>query len=375
MVVTILECRTKKELKQFEAIPELIHQTEPFFVPPFPGSIVKIFDAKSPFQKHGKLFPFVAYRDGKPVGRICATVNRSHNEYWKDKVGFFGFFDCIDDSEVARALFKAARQKLSEEGFESARGPYNPTVNDECGLLVSGFESTPFVMMPFNPPYYMKLYEAVGLSPVRDLYSYYLPSSGPVPERIQKIVKRVKRNTGITIRNIDLKNLKREIPILVTVYNQTLDRNWGFVPITIEELEFAAKDLKAILDPNMVLVAEKDGKPVGFSLTIPNINELLWKARSRKGLLRILKVIWLMQTAPPKEVRLAVLGIAPEFRNRGIAPLFYYESLTRAKNVYLGGELSWIEESNTEMIKAITLLGGQKTKTYRIFERPLEGNL
>ncbi len=255
-----------------------------------------------------------------------------------------------------------------------ARGPYNPTVNDECGLLVEGFEATPMVRMPYNPSYYLKLYEAVGLKQVRDLYAFYLSSAGDAPARIAKIVERVKRNTGIQIRNIDLKRLKQEIPILTEIYNQTLDRNWGFVPITNEDLEFAAEDLKAILDPNMVLIAEKDGKPVGFSLCIPNINELMWKAKSAKGILRILKFVWLLKTTHPKEARLAVLGVAPQYRNKGIAPVFYYESLNRAKGKLVGGELSWIEETNVEMAKAITLMGGQKYKTYRIFESGVGGS-
>jgi hypothetical protein len=317
------------------------------------------------------LFPLIAYRDGQPVGRICATINRSHNEYYKDKTGFFGFFDCINDVEVARALFAAAGKKLKDEGMETVRGPYNPTVNEDCGLLVEGFEAAPMVMMPYNPPYYLDLYEAVGLKRARDLYAFYLSSAGPAPERISKIVARVKKNTGISIRNLDLKHLKDEIPILTKLYNQTLDRNWGFVPVKNEDLEFSAQDLKAILDPNMVLIAEKDGQPVGFSLTIPNINELLWKVRSSKGLMRILKFVWLMKTSHPREARLAVLGVAPEFRNKGIAPVFYYESLQRGRKNYVGGELSWIEESNLEMTKAIGLMGGQKYKTYRIFEREI----
>jgi hypothetical protein len=355
-------------------VPEAIHSKEPFFVPPFPGSIIKIFKGNSPFQQHGKLFPLIAYRDGKPVGRICATVNRAHNDHYKDKTGFFGFFDCIDDVEVARALVDAARTKLRGEGLEVMRGPYNPTINEESGLLVEGFEATPFVMMPFNPPYYMKLYEAVGMTPARDLHAFYIKAEQAVPERIGKIVERVKRTTGITVRNLDVKRLKDEIPILTELYNQTLDRNWGFVPITNADLEFAASDLKAILDPNMVLIAEKDGKPVGFSLTIPNINEFLWKARNKKGLLRILKFVWLMKTNHPKEARLAVLGVAPQFRNKGIAPVFYYETLVRGRRSYVGGELSWVEDTNTEMAKAITIMGAQKYKTYRIYEKALGGN-
>ena len=172
-----------------------------------------------------------------------------------------------------------------------------------------------------------------------------------------------------------LKNLEQELATVHRLYNQTLDRNWGFVPITLEDLEFAAADLKSILRPEMAMIAEKDGEPVGFSLAFPNINEFMWRARSSKGLMRILKFLWLLKTSNPKEARLAILGVHPDYRNKGIAPVFYYESLTRASHVYDGGEMSWVEESNEEMSKAIRLLGAKRYKTYRIYEKPLEATV
>lgn len=372
-MVTISCCQTKKQLKLFERIPELIHENDPYFVPPFSGSITKMFSPKAPFLRcHGELFPLIAHKDGKPVGRIAAIVNRSHNEYYKDKIGFFGFFDSIDDIEVARALLTAAREKLQEKGLEILRGPYSPTVNDECGLLVEGFESIPFVLMPYNPPYYITLYEQLKLQPVRDLYAFYMSSADQAPERIQKIVNRVKRSSGLSLRSINMKKLDSELRILERLYNQTLVRNWGFVPVKYEDLEFTAQDLKEIADPNLLLIAEKNGQAVGFSLVLPNINEFLWKARKSKGLVRFLKIAWAIKTKRPKEARLAILGVQPEFRNSGIAALFYFETLNRARGKkFIGGEMSWVEESNKDIIHAITVMGGKKYKSYRIFEQPL----
>ena len=337
-------------------------------MPPFPGSITKIFKSDSPYQKHGALLPFVAYRKGEPVGRIAAVVNRAHNDYYKDKTGFFGFFDSVDDKEVANALFDAARKALREYGLETVRGPYNPTVNDECGLLVEGFDSAPMVMMPYNPSYYLPLYESLGLKGVRDLYAFYLSADTEAPQRIMKIVERVKRTTGLKLRHIDLKHLDDELKIIHRLYNQTLDRNWGFVPITLEDLRFAAGDLKAIIDPEMVLIAEKDGVPAGFSMCIPNVNEIMAKTRGNSAVVRVLKFLWHLKTRHPKEARLAVLGVAPEFRGKGVAALFYAETLLTGRRKYIGGEMSWVEESNDEIIKGITLMGGQKYKSYRIFE-------
>ena len=371
-MVTISSCPDKKSLQMFERIPEKIHYQNPNFIPPFPGSVRKLFSPKSAFLKHGELFPFIAFRDAEPVGRICAVINRAHNDYHKDKVAFFGFFDCIDDIKVAGALYEKARETLSNRGFDVIRGPYNPSQNDECGLLVDGFDSPPMVMMTFNPAYYLDLYDKLGLVKARDLYAFYMSSELESPERMAKIVARVRKSSGFTIRSIDMKNLKEELKIFHKLYNLTLDRNWGFVPIEYEDLVFGADDLKAIADPNMVLIAEKNGEPVGFSVTVPNVNELMAMTRKHKSsAMRAIKFLWLLKTHQPKEARLFILGVHPEHRNTGIAALFYHETLTRAKNKYIGGEMSWVEESNHEITKGITFMGGKKYKTYRIYEQSL----
>lgn len=350
----------------------MLHQHDPYFVPPFPGSVVKLVDDRAVFKKlHGEIDCYIAFRDGKAVGRIAAIVNRSHNKHHNDKVGFFGFFDFINDKEVAETLLDTAIARLMKSGLEVARGPYSPTINDECGLLVDGFESSPFVLMTFNPPYYLTIYDQLGLKRARDLHAFYISAGEQSPELIEKVVKRAKRNSGLNLRPIDLKKLDRELPILQKLYNETLDRNWGYVPITYEDLECTAKDLKDIADPNMILIAEKEGLPVGFSLVLPNINEFLWKARNVKGIFRFLKVAWLIKTSSPKEARLTILGVHPQYRNSGIAALFYHETLARGKKKFIGGELSWIDEDNKEIMHAITVMGGKKYKSYRIFERVL----
>lgn len=362
-MVTIFQVKSKKDLKQFERVPELLHRNDLYFVPPFPGSICKIFSEKSPFHHHGELLPFIALKDGKPAGRIAAVVNRSHNKYYGDKTGFFGFFDFIDDIEVARALVDRAKQELKLRGCETIRGPYGPTSNDECGLLTEGFDTIPMVMMPYNPSYYLGIYEKLGFEPIRDLYAYYMTSQVSAPEKVKRICERVKKRSGVTLRNINLKKIDDELRIIQKLYNETLNRNWGFVPVQYEDLQYAASDLKAIINPELVMIGEKDGEPMGFSMVIPNINEFMWKAKTSKGLARILKFVWLMKTKKPKEVRLAILGVRPEYQASGIAAVFYYETLMRGKNSYIGGELSWIEANNEPMIRSIDLMGGKNTRT------------
>ncbi len=313
--------------------------------------------------------PFIAYQDGVPVGRIAAVINQAHNDYYKDNLGFFGFFDFVEDLEVAKALLFTAEKALAEQGFSRMRGPYNPTVNDEVGLLVDGFDRIPMVMMPYNPSYYSSIYEKLGLQRARELFAFHITGDQQAPGRILKICERVKKSTGLTLRRLNLAKLDDEIKIIHQLYNQTLDRNWGFVPITLEDLQYAAKDLKAILDPSIVLIAEKDGKPAGFSLCIPNINEFMWKARKWPGPLRPAKFLWDLMTRRPQDARLAVLGVAPEFRGKGVAALFYAETLLTGGKRYRAGELSWVEESNEEIIKGITVMGGEKYKTYRLYEK------
>lgn len=370
-MISIKKVQTKADYKLFEKIAEKIHGEDPYFVPPFPGSVVKLVVAQSPFSRHGDVVCFTAWRDGQPVGRIAAIENRSHNAYHKDRVGFFGFFDFINDVEVARKLYQAAREELQRRGLQSIRGPYNPSINDECGLLTEGFEACPMVLMPYNPSYYVDLYEKVGLVPARDLHAYYISGSQEAPERILKIVERVKRTTGLSLRPLSLKHLDRDLRIIHSLYNETLNRNWGFVPISLEELQEAAKELKVIVDPELVMIAEKAGEPAGFSLVIPNINEFLWRGKSSPVWLRVLKFVWWLKTSRPKEARLTVLGVKPQYRNKGIGALFYAETLLKGGQKFVGGELSWVEANNDEIINGISTMGAKRYKNYRIYETPL----
>jgi ribosomal protein S18 acetylase RimI-like enzyme len=313
----------------------------------------------------------VAYRDGKPVGRIAAIENRAHNQYYKDKVGFFGFFDVIDDIAVAEALVTAAEEELKRRGLTSMRGPYNPTVNDECGLLVEGFEAAPMIMMPYNPPYYLELYGKVGLKGVRDLHAYYISNQVQIPEKLARVVDRFNKTGKVNIRPIQMKKLNEDLKIIHELYNATLKRNWGFIPLALQDLEFAANDLKAFVEPEHVLIAEKDGEPIGFSMLLPNINEIMWKVKKSSTLGKIIKFVWNLKMNPPKEGRLAVLGVKPEFQASGVAPVFYLDAIRRGGKRFLGAECSWVEESNVSMMRSLELIGAKRYKNYRIFEKPL----
>ncbi len=367
-----MPCKSKSDRKLFENIPELLHAKEPHFTPPFPGSVVKLIEPTGAFCKqHGSIIPLIAFRNGKPVGRIAAIINRSHNNYNKDLVGFFGFFDCINDPAVAKALIDTAAKILREEGMKVMRGPYNPSINDDCGVLTEGFHAPTFVSMPWNPSYYATLYHQVGLEPVRTLYAWMIPLQKETPDRVNKIVTRLKRRNNVSIRSIDMKNLKKEMEIIHRLYNRTLDRNWGFYPMSLDDLLHAADDLKAIADPSLILFAHTNSRDVAFSLSLPNVNELFHAARGRKGLLRFLEMALRIQFQRPKDARLCVLGVDPEYRDKGLSALLFYEAYVRTKARYERSEVSWVEANNTEILEGAELMNGYRDRTYQIFEKQL----
>jgi GNAT superfamily N-acetyltransferase len=370
-MVTITEVRSKADWKTFERVPEGIHAADRFYVPPLPGATIKLLSPRGAFARHGDAVGFLAWRAGQAVGRIAAIENRAHNAYYQDHTGFFGFFDFVDDPHVSTELFTAAAKELAGRGLTTARGPYSPTVNDECGLLVDGFDAPPMIAMTYNPPYYLDHYERLGLVGRRDLHAYYITHTQLTPPRMQKIVDRVQRSTGITIRALDQRRLDRDLHAIHALYNETLCCNWGFLPLSLEEFQQAASEFKAVVDPELILFAEKAGEIVGFSMVLPNINEFLSQLRRTPRWLRAIKLAWQIKTRRPKEVRLAALGIKPEFRHKGLGALFYAETLRKGARKFLGGELSWVDAQNAAIIQGITLMGAKRYKSYRIFERAL----
>ena len=322
-------------------------------------------------QKHGEITPLIAYRDGKPVGRIAAIVNCSHNNYNGDSVGFFGFFDSINDPSVSNALVDAAAGILKSKGLTAMRGPYNPSINDDCGILVEGCERPTFVSMPWNPAYYAALAKSAGLESVRTLYAWDVPLHIEMPERVKKIVDRIEKRQKASIRSIDMKNIKKEMEIIHRLYNQCLDRNWGFYPIALEDLLHAADDLKAIADPNLIFFVCMDGREVGFSLALPNVNEVFHASRKRKGILRFLEMALRLQFQKIKGDRLCVLGVEPAYRDKGLSAYLFFESFRAASPKYAVSEVSWVEANNEDILEGAKLMGGHRSRTYEIFEKSL----
>lgn len=316
--------------------------------------------------------PFLALRDGQPVGRIAAIRNRLHNDHHRDATGFFGFFDFAGD-EVADALFAAACDWLRERGLTSARGPYSPSINDTCGLLTEGFETPPCVFMPWNPPRYVDTFRRLGLEEIRQLYAFDMDMTVPPNPAMVRLAERAQKKSGLTTRPFKTNELEKELRILQRLYNVTLDRNWGYVPVQWEELEHSAQGLKTIADDRMLYFVMHEGREVGYSISLPDINEFLRRTLPwPRGWLRLVPMLWMLKTRRPRRARHLILGIEPEYRQRsGIAPLLYFETFRRVALGYPVAEVSWVEANNEQIVRGIEMLGGTRSKVYSIWERPL----
>jgi len=370
-MISISPCHSPADRKLFERIPELLHGQDPSFVPPFPGSVVKHLKPDSLFNRQdGSITAFIARRDGAPVGRIAAIRNRSHNQHWNDRVGFFGFFSCEDDEETAQLLLAQAAKTLEKLNCDTMRGPYNPSINEECGVLVEGHDGPPSISMPWNPSYYADLIQSASLEVTRTMYAYHLPLHIGIPPTVKRIADRVKNRTkNLTIRSFDMKRLDEELRLAHRLYNVTLDRNWGFVPISLDDLLASADDLKAFADPDFLVFAEVDGEAIGFMLTLPNFNEILIRTRGVPHFLRLPYILWLMKTQRIRTVRQVVLGVAPEHRDHGLVALLCHDMVLRTQKTADSAELSWIESNNTQVIKLIGLMGATQSRTYAIYEK------
>jgi hypothetical protein len=279
--VTVTPVRSSADKTAFIRMAYSIYQGDPNWVPPLEMERNDFLDPKkNPFFEFGEVELFLARRGGQVVGRIAAVKDPHYNEFHGTNEGFFGLFECIQDAGVARALFDAASQWLRTKGFNKVLGPMNFSTNHECGLLVEGF-TPPAIMTTYNPPYYGSLIEANGFTKAMDLWSWELSSSAQPPEKVVRIAEKMRQREGITVRSVNLKKFDQEVALIKTIYNAAWEKNWGFVPMTEHEFDHLARDMKQIVRPELLLIAEVKGEPVAFSMTIPDANEALKAANGR----------------------------------------------------------------------------------------------
>ncbi len=362
--------RDGRDLERFIAFPYDLYRGDPLWVGQLRMDVRTLLTPrKNPFFQHAEAQYFLAQQDGRPVGRIAAVKNDAHTREHRDGVGFYGFFECVNDQRVADALFDTAARWLRDKGLRVLRGPMNPSINDDCGLLVEGFDTPPALMMPHNPRYYVDLHDRYGLRKAKDLIAFQ-STSNEVPERIAGTAELLGRRRGITLRALNIKRFAAEVDLIKGLYNEAWEKNWGFVPLTEAEIDHLAKQLKPIVVPDLVCFAERAGKVIGFAVALPDLNVALKTNPSGRFFPGILKVLWAARKIT--RLRVLLLGALKEYRATGVDALMYHWIWTKGTALgYRWGEGGWILEDNTPMVNAACRLGFRPYKTYRIYDKPL----
>lgn len=368
--------RDKRELSRFFDVADHVYAGDPNWVPPLRDDVALVFGRKNPFWEHAEIQLFIARKDGRDAGRIAAILDRAHNEFHGEKVVFFGFFESEDDPAVAGALFDAAAAWGRERSMTTLRGPANPSLNDECGLLVSGFDSPPVLMMTYNPRSYPQLVEGAGFRKAKDLYAYWFPLEEKPLERLSRVAERFRRQAAdVVVRTVAKGELSKDLPKIREVYNEAWEKNWGFVPMTGAEMDFMAKRLKPLVVEELLWLAEAkkpDGtlEPIAFMVMLPDYNVAI--AQAGGSLLPFGWLKFLLALRKIKTVRVLTLGIKIPYRLSGLQAIMMADSLRYLlKKGYTGAEVSWLLEDNDLVIGSVRLWGGRLYKTYRIYDRPV----
>ena len=352
-----------------------MNRGNPNFVPPLIAQETALVDpSRHPFYRHAEARFLLAERGGKPVGRIAAIRDRSYEEFWKEPTGFFGFYETAEEGaageETTRALLEEARRTLQEWGLTRLIGPANPSSNYTFGLLVEGFDSPPRIMMPYNPPRYDALLKSAGLAPAKDLLAYLIERESDF-SRIRRVASRIESRNEVKVRPANMKRFAEEVSIIRGIYNDAWGENWGFAPMSPEEFDLMAKEMKDLVDPDFVLIAEIGGKPVAFSLMLPDVFEALRHLNGRLftpwALARLLfhTYVW------PKirGTRILILGVKKEYRHLGLGTVMYIREFDEGRRKgYTTGEASWILEDNRPMIQALEAMNATPYKRYRVYQ-------
>jgi GNAT superfamily N-acetyltransferase len=368
--------RAKSDLSRFFDVADRVYAGDPNWVAPLRNDVAKVFNDANPFFRHGEMQLFIARRGSKDVGRIAAIVDRNHNAFHDEKAAFFGFYESTNDSQVAALLLEAAAIWGRERKMTVLRGPTNPTLNDEAGLLVDGFDSPPVLMMTYNPAYYVWLIEDQGFRKAKDLLAYWFSLEEEPLQRLSRVADRFrKREPDVIFRNVARGGLAKDLLKIREVYNEAWEKNWGFVPMTPEEMDFMAKRMKPLLVEELLWLAEAKRpddtlEPVAFMLVLPDYNVAIAPTKGRLLPLGWLK--FLLGTRRIKTVRVLTLGVKKSHRMRGIQSIMMADSLRYLLSKgYTSCEVSWLLEDNELIIGALKIWGGKLYKTYRIYEKNL----
>jgi len=370
----ILPVRTQKDLGRFIRVPWSIYAGDPCWIPPLLIERKEHLSAKNPYFRHAKWQAWVAVRNGKPVGRISAQVDQLRLERYQDETGLFGFLEAIDDPATFRLLLEAACDWLREHGMKRVQGPFNLSINDECGLLVEGFETPPSFMMGHARPYYAGRIETLGYSKARDLLAYRLDTDFVIPGAMRKLT--AKSSKRITVSPMRRTHLKEELGILRDLFNNAWANNWGFVPFTREEFDELGRNLARLVPEDFIQIAAVDGKPAAMTVVLPNLNEAARDLNGRLLPLGWLKLLWRLKRHKLRTARITLMGVRQEYQNSalGIALAYKVMDAIRLPVIRQGineVEMSWVLEDNSNMRHIIESLGADPYKRYRIYEKDI----
>lgn len=382
--ITVRKVESKHDFDVFLRFPWMLYKDNPYWVPQLVSMERHKLD-----REHSATWEymtgeyFIAWRGDQPVGTIAAFINHRHNKYWDENIGFFGYFETIDDLAVVQALFAAAEDYVKSQGAEAIRGPMTFTINDHCGLLIENFDDPPTVLSPYNPEYYKTLVEQLpGYEKVMDTYAYYITLQGAAEsERLQKVFRVINKNNerrGIVVRSVNVKDLKGDLTLLKEIFNSAWEKNWGFVPFSDAELDDLIKDLGQFLDPNVTLFAEVNGKPAGFLLAVPDLHQALQRAYPRPGkpeFISLLQVLWHWKIRSKiTRLRIPLMGVKEQYRGIGVEAAMFADLFERggdyvAKNNIVYADGGWVLETNTAMAKLVDQHNGYVYKKFRFYQR------
>jgi len=373
----IQRASTPKRFNLFVDLPFILYRRDPCWVPPLRIELLeRLSPEKNPVFEHLDAAFWIATRDGVPVGRISAQVDRLAQEVVQTGLGYFGMFECEDRAETARALFQHAEAWLRARGVTTVRGPFNLSINEESGLLVKGFDARPMVLMGHALPYYPGLLDVVGYRKARDLYAYLLDIRKKFPRGIRQLIARGEAMSRIRLRTIDMKHYVGEVALLLSIFNDAWRGNWGFVPFTEAEMQHTARSMKPLLEAHRVYICEYDGEPSAMMVTLPNLNRFIADLHGRLLPFGWAKLLWRLRFRYPVEVRVPLMGVRralQKTRAGALMALMMIEASRREVSQRGGcwAELSWILEDNQPMCKLLDQIDCRIYKTYRVYGKSL----
>jgi hypothetical protein len=364
--------RNSRDVMRFLKVSYRIYRDDPNWVAPLLMDLKKVFTDANPLFEHAVMQLWIATRSGQDVGRIACIIDRNHNHVSKEPAAFFGFFESVDDSAVSRRLFETVSGWTRQAGLQRLLGPMNPTSNDECGLLIEGFDSPPVIMMTYNPRYYITLVEAAGFRKAKDLLAFHMDLAKIPMDRLGRIATKIKqRNPNLVFRPVRRKTLQQDLAKIKEVYNAAWEDNWGFVPMTDAEVDFMAARLKPLLMEGLIWLAEVGAEPVAFLLAMPDYNIPLKPLQGRLLTPKLLGFIpYLLGWKYPPRTRVITLGVKHAYRAKGLESAMLIEGLRVGMGVGVTeSEASWILEDNVMMCRMLEAIGGRPYKTYRLYEK------